>query len=118
MLHMVFNLDKWNALPKVYQAIVQQACDAAGVWMLSKYDAVNAPALKRLVAAGTILKPFPVPVMEAAYKAAGEYYAELSGKNELFKRAYASLVAYRSEQYLWWQVGELPYDLFIARMRG
>ena len=44
MLHLCINLEKWNALPKHYQSLVRQACDAANTWMLAKYDAVNAPA--------------------------------------------------------------------------
>jgi len=59
MVHMVANLDKWNALPKPYQAVLARACDAANSWMLAKYDAVNPPALKRLIAAGAVLRPFP-----------------------------------------------------------
>jgi TRAP-type mannitol/chloroaromatic compound transport system substrate-binding protein len=49
MLHLVVNQDKWNSLPKHYQAIVRQAAEYANNWMLAKYDAVNAPALRRLV---------------------------------------------------------------------
>ena len=63
------------------------ACDAANSWMLSKYDAVNPPALKRLVAAGAVLKPFPLPVLEACYSAANEHYAELAAKDPHFKKA-------------------------------
>lgn len=119
MLHFVVNNDKWNSLPKHYQAIVRQACDAANNWMLAKYDTVNAPALKRLVAKGAELRPFTLPVMEAAYAAANAYYAELSAQNPLFKKGYESMVAFRGEQYLWWQIGEMSYDAFIARqLRG
>src|SRR4249920_423239 len=76
MLHLCVNLEKWNALPKSYQSLVRQACDAANTWMLAKYDHVNAAALKRLIANGTVLKPFPIPVMDACYKAANELFAE------------------------------------------
>ena len=80
MVHLVVNLERWNALPKSYQAIVARACDAASSWMLAKYDAVNAPALKRLIAAGAVLKPFPQPVMEAFYRATNEHHAELAAQ--------------------------------------
>ena len=43
MLHLVVNLQKWNELPKNYQAILFHACEAANNWMLAKYDTVNAP---------------------------------------------------------------------------
>ena len=41
MLHMIVNDEKWNALPKQYQAILSQAGAAAGAWMIEKYDSVN-----------------------------------------------------------------------------
>src|SRR2546430_507486 len=41
MLHMVVNEEKWNALPKQYQAILNQAGTAAGTWMIEKYDSVT-----------------------------------------------------------------------------
>jgi TRAP-type mannitol/chloroaromatic compound transport system substrate-binding protein len=118
MLHLVVNQGKWNELPKHYQAIVSQACEAANNWMLAKYDAVNPPALRRLVANGAELKPFPLPVMEAALKAANEYYAETAAKNADFKRALDSMVAFRGENLLWWQIAEYSYDTFMVRTRG
>jgi TRAP-type mannitol/chloroaromatic compound transport system substrate-binding protein len=118
MLHLVMNQAKWNELPKHYQAIVSQACEAANNWMLAKYDAVNPPALRRLVANGAELKAFPIPVMEAALKAANEYYAETAAKNADFKRAYDSMVAFRAENLLWWQIAEYSYDTFMVRTRG
>ena len=110
MVHLVVNLEKWNALPKSYQAIVARACDAANAWMLAKYDAVNPPALKRLVAAGAVLKPFPQPVMEACYKAANEHFAEMAAKDAHFKKALDSANAFRKEQLPWWQIAEHAYD--------
>ena len=49
-LWMYFNLDKWNALPKAYQAALESAAAAANNWMQAKYDAQNPAALRRLVA--------------------------------------------------------------------
>jgi TRAP-type mannitol/chloroaromatic compound transport system substrate-binding protein len=118
MLHLVINQEQWAKLPKHYQSILFHACEAANNWMLTKYDAVNPPALRRLIAAGTELKAFPQSIMEASLKASNEYFAELSGKNPLFKTAYDSMVAFRGESLLWWQIGELSYDAFMARSRG
>src|SRR2546425_3205401 len=64
LIHAFMNLDKWTHLPPHYKAILQSACDRANVWMQAKYDAGNPQALKRLVAAGAQLKPFPGPVMD------------------------------------------------------
>jgi TRAP-type mannitol/chloroaromatic compound transport system substrate-binding protein len=118
MLHLVINQEQWNKLPKHYQAIVQHACEAANNWMLAKYDAVNPGGLRRLVAQGAQLKAFPLPIMEAALKAAEEYYAETSAKSPEFKAGYDSMVAFRGENLLWWQVAELSYDSFMNRLRA
>ena len=50
MLLAFVNLDKWNALPKYYQSVLEQAGHYANNWMMAKYDAVNPPALRRLLA--------------------------------------------------------------------
>jgi TRAP-type mannitol/chloroaromatic compound transport system substrate-binding protein len=118
MLHLVVNLERWNALPKPYQAIVARACDAASAWMLAKYDATNAPALKRLVAAGAVLKPFPPTVMDAFYRAATEHHAELAAKDAHFKRALDSVNAFRKEQLSWLQIAEHAIDSFTLSTRG
>ena len=88
MLHLLVNQGKWAELPKSYQAIAMQACEAANNWMLAKYDAVNAQALRRMVGSGTELRLFPQAIMEASLKAANELYGELSEKSPDFKRAY------------------------------
>src|SRR5499427_8079705 len=117
MLLSFVNLDKWNALPKNYQGILEQAGHYANNWMQAKYDAVNPGALKRLVASGTKLMPFSTPVMEACLNAALELYHEVSATNPDFKKAYESMIAFRSDQYLWWQVAEYSNDTFLIRNR-
>ena len=117
MLHLCINLEKWNALPKHYQSLVRQACDAANTWMLAKYDHVNASALKRLIANGAVLKPFPMPVMEACYKAAKEQFAEIAAKDAHFKKALESMNAFRREQLPWWQIAEYAFDTFMISTR-
>ena len=117
MMHLVINLEQWNRLTPTYKRILQDACEAANNWMLAKYDTVNAPALRRLVAQGAVPKAFPLPVMEAAYKAAHEFYDQVAAGNADFKKALDSTVAFRSEQLQWWQVGEFSFDAFMIRMR-
>ena len=85
--------------------------------MTTKYDVLNPQAVKRVVASGAELRPFPQPVMEACYNAANEIYAEISRSNPPFKKMLDSLTAYRSDSYQWMQVAELAYDSFMMRMR-
>jgi TRAP-type mannitol/chloroaromatic compound transport system substrate-binding protein len=50
-------------------------------------------------------------------KATNELWAELSAKNADFKKTIDAMQAYRSDQYLWWQVAEYTYDSFMIRSR-
>ncbi|MDX2201587.1 MAG: ABC transporter substrate-binding protein [Hyphomicrobiaceae bacterium] len=119
MLHMAVNLEQWNALPKPYQAILARACDASSGWMRAKYDSLNPPALRKLVAEGAILKPFPAAVLEACYKATGEHLSEIAGKSIPFKKALDQLNGFRTDHLAWRQIAEQAYDGFlIAATRG
>ncbi|RXT54281.1 TRAP transporter substrate-binding protein [Bradyrhizobium betae] len=116
-VHAFTNLDKWNSLPKSYQAILTNAMANANSWMAARYDMQNPAALKRLVAGGTQLRPFTNEVLEACLKSTNELWAEISAKNPDFKKSIDAMQAYRSDEYLWWQVAEYTYDTFMIRSR-
>jgi TRAP-type mannitol/chloroaromatic compound transport system substrate-binding protein len=111
------NLEKWNALPKHYQAAVETASRDTFTWVTGKYDYVNPPALKRLIVAGAQLRPFPQEVLEVCYNAANDIYADLAKNNAHFGKLYSSLSAFRTDSLLWMQVAELSFDSFMMRMR-
>jgi TRAP-type mannitol/chloroaromatic compound transport system substrate-binding protein len=113
MLHFFMNTEKWSALPKVYQAIVAAAAHTANTTMMAKYDAVNAAALRRLVANGTQLRPFSEAVLDACFKAANETYADITAKNADFKKIYEAMKAVRAEDYLWFQLSENTFDTYM-----
>jgi len=113
--HNLVNLAKWNDLPKAYQSAIVTASGEAWAWVLGKYDAANPAALKRLLAGGAILRPFPADIMEASFRAANEIYGELVQTNPMFKRLYDSLLAFRNDSFQWMQVAELGFDTFMMR---
>jgi TRAP-type mannitol/chloroaromatic compound transport system substrate-binding protein len=115
MLLAFVNLDKWNALPKYYQNVLEQAGHYANNWMMAKYDQANPPALRRLLANGAKLHAFSPPVMQASFKAAKELHSEVSATNADFKKVYESLTNFSNNGYQWFQVAELGYDAFMAR---
>ena len=117
MIHVFTNLEKWNSLPKTYQAILANASANANTYMAARYDQQNPEALKRLVANGTLLRPFSVEIMEAAHKATKELWDEISAKNATFKKTFDAMHAYRGNEYLWWQVAEFTFDNFQIRSR-
>jgi TRAP-type mannitol/chloroaromatic compound transport system substrate-binding protein len=116
--HMLINLAKWNELPKSYQAILEAACGFANAQEQARYDARNPQALKRLVAGGTQLRPFSMPIMEACLKASNEVNAEESAKNPNYKKVLEAIASFRNDEYLWWQVAEYGFDSFQIRTRS
>jgi len=115
MLLGIVNLDKWNALPKYYQGVIEQAGHYANNWMMAKYDQLNPPAMKKLLAGGTKLHAFSPPIMQASLKATREVYAETAATNPNFKKVLDSMSNFQGNGYQWWQVAELGYDSFMAR---
>jgi TRAP-type mannitol/chloroaromatic compound transport system substrate-binding protein len=114
MLHIQINRAKWNELPPAYQAILGAAATEAAAFIVARYDAQNPQALKRLIAAGTQLRPFSEATMDVCYRAAHEVYAEISGKNEDFKKIWESVKAFRLDQYLWLQLADGTYDNYMV----
>jgi TRAP-type mannitol/chloroaromatic compound transport system substrate-binding protein len=116
-IHAFFNLPKYNALPKAYQAALANAAANANSWVLARYDMLNPAAMKRLVTAGVQFRPFPDEVLDAALAATKELWSEISTGNPEFKKAIDAMLAYRSDQYLWWRVAEYSNDTFMIRSR-
>ena len=117
-VHVAFNLDKWNALPRIYQAVLRSAAAIASAEMQSRYDAGNPAALKRLVAAGAKLRAFPQDMMDACWQATTDVFRESAQGNAGFARVQDAYLAFRNDAYLWWQVAEYPYDNFVIRQRA
>ena len=115
MLVAFVNLEKWNALPKHYQSVLEQAGHYANNWMMAKYDQANPAALRRLIAGGAKLHPFSAEIMLACWKAAKELHKEVADGNADFKKVYESLTKFSNDGYAWFQVAEIGYDNFMAR---
>jgi TRAP-type mannitol/chloroaromatic compound transport system substrate-binding protein len=107
------NQAQFDALPAQYKAVLEAACAEANMWCLSKYDAENPDALRRVVAQGAQLKAFPRDMLEAAYKQAFALYGEIAAQNPRFKKVYDSWSAFRDKEFTWFKVGELPFDYFV-----
>lgn len=108
-------LSKWEALSKRYQAVVRAACSQAADEVLWRYDAEQMEPLKRLIAQGVQLRPFPTDIAEAALPIAAELYKELSEKSRDFKKIYNHYAAFTQSGYQWWQVAEYGYDTMMIR---
>jgi TRAP-type mannitol/chloroaromatic compound transport system substrate-binding protein len=113
MLHFFINIDKWNELPKNYQAMIRAASSIANMSMMTRYDLQNPAALRRLAIGGAEPRPFSEAVLDACFKASNEVFAEICAKNADFKKVYDATLAIRGEDYLWFQLAEHTYDTYM-----
>jgi TRAP-type mannitol/chloroaromatic compound transport system substrate-binding protein len=113
MLHVQVNKAQWEALPRNYQAILRAAAAQAHNFTVGRYDALNPIGLKKILASGTQLRPFSEAIMDACFKAANEVYADISAKNEDFKKMWESIKGFRGDQYLWQQLADNAYDNYM-----
>ena len=111
------NDKQWNALPAEYKAIVTQAASHAHVNMQAMYDARNPVALKQLIAEGAKLKRFSREIMDAAFKAKNEVYAELMEKNPNWKKVYSDYERFMADQYQYIQLPDMSYDQYMAAQK-
>ena len=116
MLLAMVNLDKWNALPKYYQNVLEQAGHYANNWMMAKYDAVNPMALEETARRRH----------QAARVLAGRSWKRASRRRKsctarsprptrISRRSMNSMTAFSNNGYQWFQVAEVGYDNFMAR---
>jgi TRAP-type mannitol/chloroaromatic compound transport system substrate-binding protein len=116
-LDFFINNKAFDALTPEYKAIVEAGAAQAHGEMQAKYDAKNPGALKQLVGAGTKLRPFPVDVMNAAFKESMALYEELNARNENWKKVYADYSKFRAEQNLWFRFTEATFDRFMQAQK-
>ncbi|MFZ4411191.1 MAG: ABC transporter substrate-binding protein, partial [Paracraurococcus sp.] len=114
MTHLSINQDKWNELPKSYQAAVRSAASEATLWMVARYDTRNPAALRRLVAAGTQLRGFPRSVMDTCYREAMALEQEIAARNPDFKRIHDQWAPARDDMRQWFRVAELGFDNYVS----
>ena len=112
-LDVFVNNKAFSELPKDYQSILESACAEANVDMVAKYDALNPPALKRLLGNGVKLQPFSNDIMAACYKATTETYDEIATKNEKFRKIYEPWKKFRGDEVEWFAVAENRFDNFM-----
>ena len=116
MTHLVVNKPLYDELPKSYKVALDVAAAAVTSFQLAKYDASNGLALRRLVAQGAVLKPFPQDIIDAAYAAWKEVVEELYAKNPLFKSIHESQQAFLVSNSIYAQIADFSYDAMMFRL--
>jgi TRAP-type mannitol/chloroaromatic compound transport system substrate-binding protein len=112
-LDFFINKAAFNGLSAENKAIVEAAASYAHVNMQAKSDNRNPAALRRLVAGGVKLLPFPKVVMDEAFKQSMGLYEELRQSNPNWKKIYDDYSAFRKEQNQWFRFTEATYDRYM-----
>lgn len=106
-LEVQFPVAEYDALPDEYKAVIQAAAYQANVSMMSKYDAVNPPAMADIQNNSDVqVLPFPDDVMQAAEEAAFEVYDVNSAADADFKSVFDNWSAFRSTIQSWHALAE------------
>lgn len=115
-LEVQFPVDAYDGLPEEYQAVIQAAAYQANVSMMSKYDALNPPAMQTILAdsAVTVL-PFPDDVMRDAEEAAFELYADNSAADPDFKSVFDNWTAFRRQIQDWHALAERAMSTYDSQ---
>src|SRR4029079_16934520 len=89
----------WATLPPRYQSVLRYACNYAMTEMLATYDAKNAEAIARLVAAGTQLSVLSEEILKALRVALETVLDEEAAANAQFKKVLTDWRAFRANQH-------------------
>ncbi len=116
-LSLYVNSKAFEGLSPEYKAILRQAASDAHVVMQAKYDARNPTALKKLIAEGAKLGRFPKDVMDAAFKASREVYAELNDTNPAWKKIYTDYARFLADQYQWQPIADGSFDQYMGAQK-
>src|SRR5580700_2827761 len=112
---LMINKAAWATLSPRYQAILRYACNYAMTEMLASYDAKNATAIARLVAAGAVLSVLPDEVVKALRTALETVLDEEAAQSEQFKKILVNWRQFRADQHRWFSIADTRADLAVFR---
>jgi TRAP-type mannitol/chloroaromatic compound transport system substrate-binding protein len=107
------NKAAWAALPASHQSMLRAACAYALMEMLAGYDARNAKALSRVVAAGAQLVVLTPEILRALRTALEAVLDEEAARSEQFKRVLENWRAFRSEQHRWFSIADARTEMSV-----
>ena len=100
----------WDELPAEYREILTTAAAQAGLSMQARYDALNPPALRRIMEQGVTMRPFTDDVMAAAKAAAAQLLADEAAADPAYAKVYQAWSKFRDDSFAWFGRAELAYS--------
>jgi len=104
---MLINMDKWNALPDEYQAMLETACDASITQMIADGEASQFEAMLANEADGVHNMVWPQAILDQLEGAWNEVLAEEIASNPDVKVLWDSFSAFHEGYKIWLDHGYL-----------
>ena len=109
VLEIMFNKNKFEALPADLQAIVKTAVYRLNHWMLGEFECRNATYLQKMIAEKVDMRPFSKELLDELRPMAVEATMELVESDVQCQKIYASFSKFKKEMSAWSQLGERTY---------
>jgi len=108
-MELLVNKDRWNALTKSQQKVIEMATHASMVWSIAYGEGAQAPIIKENAEKFSVKNMYWSDEMLAAFeKAWKEVLAEQRGKDEFFNKVWQDLDNFRAQYRTWGSLGFLP----------
>ena len=108
-LECIINKDAYNELSDQHKTVIDLACKAANIDMISDYMSKNYQALEYFKKENVQIKQFPKEVLVKLNQISNEILLELSQKNKLSKKVYDSYVNFLNRVRPWTLISEDSY---------
>jgi TRAP-type mannitol/chloroaromatic compound transport system substrate-binding protein len=114
-LEVMFNKQKYEALPKDLQMIIDAAAMETNLWSLSEFEAGNGAALQTLIAEHKVdLRKFPDELLDSLRKLAKETMEEEADKDAMSRKVHEAFKKFKEQVGIWGSVSENAYYNVIA----
>jgi len=108
--YLYINTAQWAKLKPVTQAMIETTCTAGVAMSVAKAEALQGATLEKFEKDGVKSVKIPPELLAAFKKASDEVMAEESNGDPIFKKVYASQVAFQRQNQKWHEFGYLPRD--------
>lgn len=105
-------------LPAEYRAMLEAATREGAKAMMTRYDAKNPAAWKRLLKQDITVRRFPDDMLAAAREAAAELLESEAAADKRYAKILANWKTFREESFAWFGAAELAYAQFAMGDAG
>ncbi len=109
-LHLLVNLDLWNALRPATRRTIGMACEAGVTYALGRSEALQGPVIRDFAAQGVTAETLPREILERLRQETNAVLDAEAAKNEWFARILEDQRAFSEDYAYWKRKGYLPRD--------